>query len=238
MSLVEYQVDDHVAIMALNNGENRFNPAFLDALLGVLDEIEQDTEATTLVVRSTHEKIFSNGIDLEWLLQLMLKSDMAQAKGFFYHLNRLFKRWLTYPLITVAAIGGHAFAGGAIFSCAFDFRFMRSDRGYFCLPEIDLGMPFLPGMNAILRSAIPETVLREMQLTGVRLTAQECQAHGIVKGAHPQDQLLDAAHQFARQVNKKRPIIKETKARLNKVLVDAIDLEDPGHIESGRFQYQ
>lgn len=238
MALVEYQLDDHVAIVSLNDGENRFNPTFLDALLGVLDEIERDTEASTLVVHSSHEKIFSNGIDLEWLLQVLQRADMAQAKRFFYHLNRLFKRWVTYPLVTIASIGGHAFAGGAIFSCAFDFRFMRTDRGYFCLPEIDLEMPFLPGMNAILRSAIPEIVLREMQLTGVRMTAQMCQAHGIVKDAYPQDELLDAALQFARQVNKKRPIIAETKLRLNKAIVDAIDTEDPEHIESGRFQIQ
>ncbi len=238
MALVEYQVDDHVAIVSLNDGENRFNPTFLDALLGVLDEIENETEASTLVVRSTHEKIFSNGIDLEWLLQVMHRQDLAQAKAFFYHLNRLFKRWVTYPLVTIACIGGHAFAGGAIFSAAFDFRFMRTGRGYFCLPEIDLGMPFLPGMNAILRSAIPDIVLREMQLTGVRLTAEMCQAHGIVKEAYPQEALFDATVQFAKQVNKKRPIIQETKFRLNKAIVDAIEVEDPEHIESGRFHIQ
>ncbi len=238
MALVEYQVDDHVAILSLNSGENRFNPTFLDALLGVLDEIENDTEASALVVRSTHEKIFSNGIDLEWLLQVMQQQDLAKAKDFFYHLNRLFKRWVTYPLVTVACIGGHAFAGGAIFSCAFDFRFMRTGRGYFCLPEIDLGMPFLPGMNAILRSAIPEIMMREMQLTGVRMTAEMCHAHGIVKGAYPMEALFDAALEFAKQVDKKRSIIKETKRRLNKAIVDAIDVEDPEHIESGRFHIQ
>lgn len=238
MALVEFQVEDHVAVMSLNDGENRFNPTFLDALLGVLDDIEHSTQASTLVVHSSHDKIFSNGIDLEWLLQVMQAQDLAQAKHFFYHLNRLFKRWATYPLITIASIGGHAFAGGAIFSCAFDFRFMRTGRGYFCLPEIDLGMPFLPGMNAILRSAIPEMVLREMQLTGTRLTAEMCKAHGIVKGAYPQAELLGAALQFAQQVNKKRPIIKETKLRLNKAIVDAIDVEDPQHIESGQFHIQ
>ncbi|MEJ2155081.1 MAG: enoyl-CoA hydratase/isomerase family protein [Desulfobacteraceae bacterium] len=238
MALVDFQVDGHVAIVSLNDGENRFNPTFLDALLAVMDEIEHGTEATTLVVHSTHEKIFSNGIDLEWLLPVLQQSDFAKSKRYFYHLNRLFKRWVTYPLVTIASIGGHAFAGGAIYSCAFDFRFMRTDRGYFCLPEVDLGIPFLPGMNAILRSAIPEIVLREMQLTGVRMTAQMCQTHGIVKGAYPRDELLDATLQFARQVNKKRAIIGETKRRLNKAIVDAIDTEDPAHIESGRFYVQ
>jgi enoyl-CoA hydratase/carnithine racemase len=235
MALVDFQVDGHVALVSLNDGENRFNPAFLDALSSVMDEIEHSTQTTTMVVRSSHEKIFCNGIDLTWLLQVLQQQDMATAKRFFYQLNILFKRMVTYPLITVAAITGHAFAAGAIFSSTFDFRFMRSDRGYFCLPEIDLGMPFLPGMNAILHSAIPETVLREMQLTGARLTAQMCREHQIVKGAFHMDGLMDEVLQFARQVNKKRPIIKETKARLNKTIVHAIDVEDPPYIESGQY---
>ncbi|HSO19450.1 MAG TPA: enoyl-CoA hydratase/isomerase family protein, partial [Desulfosarcina sp.] len=146
MTSVAYTQNEHVAVITLNDGENRFNPNFLNAFIGVLDEIEQRTDAATVVVTASHEKIFSNGIDLEWLVPVIQRNDTAQAKDFFYLLNRLFKRLVTYPLVTVAAISGHAFAGGAILSCAFDFRFMRSDRGYFCFPEVDLGIPFLPGM--------------------------------------------------------------------------------------------
>lgn len=238
MALVNYRIDGHLAVVSLDDGENRFNPAFIEALSGVMEEIENNTRATTMVVHSTHEKIFSNGIDLEWLQQTLQQQDLATYKRFLYQLNALFKRLVTYPLVTVAAISGHAFAGGAIFSSAFDFRFMRSDRGYFCLPEIDLSIPFLPGMNAILLSAIPEPVLREMELTGVRLTADECMAHGIVKGAFPMDQLMDGVLEFSRQINKKRPIIKEIKTRLNDAIVHAIDVEDPPYIESGKFQFE
>ncbi len=235
MTLVDYTIDEHIALVTLNDGENRFNPSFLDALLNVMDQIETQTSATTMVVHSNHEKIFSNGIDLEWLMAKLQVQDFAATKGFFYQLNRTFKRLLTYPLVTIAAISGHAFAGGAIISCAFDFRFMRSDRGYFCLPEVDLSIPFLPGMNAILRSAIPETVLREMQLSGVRLTAEMCQALKIVMGAYHGDQLLEETMKYARTINKQRPIVSELKARLNSAIVEVIDVQDVAHIESGRF---
>ena len=133
MALVEYEIHDHIAQVYMNHGENRFNPPFLQVFLDVLDHIETQTQATTLIVTSRHEKIFCNGVDLDWLQQAQIQ-DPGMVKKFLYQLNQLFKRIVTYPMVSIAAISGHAFAGGAILSCAFDFRFMRSDRGYFCLP--------------------------------------------------------------------------------------------------------
>ena len=117
-----------------------------------------------MVVTSGHEKIFSNGIDLDWLTPMMRKGALDEAKTFFYQMMTLFRRILFYPMPTIAAVSGHAFAGGAILCCAFDFRFMRSDRGFFCFPEVDLGIPFLPGMIALMNKAMPSQVFDEMQL--------------------------------------------------------------------------
>jgi enoyl-CoA hydratase/carnithine racemase len=235
MALIEYTMDEHVAVATLNSGENRFNPDFLNAFIETLDTIENETDARVLVVRSSHEKIFSNGIDLEWLIPVIQKQDMEAAKQFFYKLNELFKRTLLSPMITVAAITGHAFAGGAIWSCAFDFRFMRSDRGFFCFPEVDLGIPFLPGMTALLKKAMPMYVVEEMQLTGNRLTAEACEARHIIRKACHIDDLMNETMAFARGLNKKREIVGELKIRLHKDIANAIDVEDVPYIESEKF---
>ena len=187
------------------------------------------------MIRSAHEKIFSNGIDLEWLVPVIQKNDLKTAKKFFYQLNEVFKRLLTYPMITIAAINGHAFAGGAIISCAFDFRFMRSDRGFFCFPEVDLGIPFLPGMNALLRKAIPMYKVEEMQYKGSRLTAYDCQEHHIISKASPMNELMDDVLEFAHGLKKERKIIREMKLRLNRDIVQIMEVEDVPYIDSGQY---
>jgi len=235
MALLQYELDETVAVVTMNSGENEFNLEFLNAFLAILDEVEESTDARTLVVNSAHEKIFSTGIDLKWLIPVLKKNDITTCKSFFYTLNRLFKRIITYPMITVAAITGHAFAGGAILACAFDFRFMRSDRGFFCLPEVDLGIPFLPGMNALLAKAIPLYKLDEMESTGNRLTAFECEAHHIVLKACHMDRIMAETLSFAKQQNKARAVILELKQRLNKKIVQVIDDEDPPYLESGKY---
>jgi enoyl-CoA hydratase/carnithine racemase len=130
MALIEFTIDETVAVVTLNSDDNRFNPDFLRDFLNVLDRVEKDTNAKTMVITSSHEKIFSNGIDLEWLIPVIQNNDIQTAKHFFYTLNELLKRLVSYPLITVGAINGHAFAGGAILACGFDFRFMQTAAAF------------------------------------------------------------------------------------------------------------
>jgi len=235
MAAIEYKLDEKVAIVTMNDGENRFNPSFLNSFMETLDEIEKETDANALVVTSSHEKIFCNGIDLDWLGPFIQKGDKETGVSFFYTMNRLFKRILLYPMPAIAAISGHAFAGGAIMSCAFDFRFMRSDRGFFCFPEVDLGIPFLPGMIALITKAIPQYKVEELHYTGKRATADECEAHHIITKACHIDDLMDEAVSFAKGLNKRREIIAEMKKRMYKDIVHAFDVDDPPVIESGMF---
>ncbi|MCE5273972.1 MAG: enoyl-CoA hydratase/isomerase family protein [Deltaproteobacteria bacterium] len=236
MTLVEYELDGGVAVLAMKNGENRFNMLFLHEFLDILDEIEQKTDANALVVRSSHEKIFSNGLDLDWLMPLTQAKDTGAIKEFCYTMNRLLRRILLYPMPTIAAITGHAFAGGAIMSCCFDFRFMRSDRGFFCFPEVDLGIPFWPGMVAMVKKAIPQYKLDEMYYLGTRLTGAECEEHRIVVKSLPMDELMPAVMAFAGGLGKKRGYYLAQKERMNAPIVKIIDEEDPKIFELGRIQ--
>jgi enoyl-CoA hydratase/carnithine racemase len=235
MAAIEFRLDERVAVLTMNDGENRFNIPFLEAFLQALDQIEADTDANALVVTSSHEKIFCNGIDLDWLIPFIQKGDRDTATTFFHTMNRLFERILLYPMPTIAAISGHAFAGGAIMSCAFDFRFMRSDRGFFCFPEVDLGIPFLPGMLALIRKAIPQYKVEELHYTGKRATAEECAAHHIVTKACHIDDLMPEVLSFAKGLNKRREVIAVMKERMYQEIVHVFEVDDPPMISSGMF---
>eukprot|EP01113_Clastostelium_recurvatum_P032484 TRINITY_DN4182_c0_g1_i5.p1 TRINITY_DN4182_c0_g1~~TRINITY_DN4182_c0_g1_i5.p1 ORF type:complete len:171 (+),score=17.59 TRINITY_DN4182_c0_g1_i5:418-930(+) len=91
----------------------------------------------------------------------------TEVPNFLRNFQRLVARILVFPMITVAALNGHCYAGGAMLSMGCDYRIMRQDRGFWCMPEIDLTMPLSPGMNAVIRCRIADIGLfRDIILLG------------------------------------------------------------------------
>ncbi len=235
MPITGYALDGTVAVVSLNSDDNKLKPVFVKSFLKTLDDIEHTTDAKALVVTSSHDRIFSNGLDLDWVVPTINSGKLAEFTEFIIDLMKLYRRILMFPMPTVAAINGHAFAGGAILACYFDYRFMRSDRGFMCFPEVDLGIPFLPGMMAAMRHVIPVDTLTGMALEGRRLTGSECAERNIAVRALPNETLLNEALAFAKTISKRREIIFEIKKELYKDILHAMDVEDPKTIASGRF---
>lgn len=232
MPVVKWEKDGQVAVVTMTNGENRHNQVFVEEMLATFDEILADKAVKAVVLTSNDAKNFSQGIDVAWLWERMGAQDVEAAKTFMRGMNELFKKLLLYPMPVIAAINGHAFGNGAILSCACDFRFMRADRGYFCFPEVDVGIPFLPGMIAFVRKAIPEHKIYEMKLTGKRCTAPELEQAHVLESCASQEELMAESLAFARTFQKKRGIFGEMKKRLHREIVEVIDTEDKPYIDS------
>lgn len=233
MAVVELKSEGTIAIVQMNNGQNRQNLAFATEMNTVLDQVLADEKFTAMLLTSTDPKFFSNGVDVEWLGQKFTEQDFKAIKAFMYGMNSVFKKLLVMPLPVIATIGGHAFGNGAIIACACDFRFMKSDRGYFCFPEVDVSIPFLPGMTAFIQKAIPQYKLNRMKLTGERLGAQELAEHHIIeKACADADELMTEALAFATTFQKKRTIFGEHKKRMYRKIIKVIDEEDQEHIEA------
>jgi enoyl-CoA hydratase/carnithine racemase len=127
--------------------DNRFNAGFVTALNQALDEVEGSTGPAALVT-SGAGKFYSNGLDLEWMGGL----GAGEVRQHMDNVHDTFTRMLTFPMITVAALNGHVFAAGAMFALAHDYRVMRADRGFFCLPEVDIKIPFTKQMDVLIRA--------------------------------------------------------------------------------------
>jgi len=223
MAPIECSVDENVAILSMNNGENRFNLAFCNALLKALDEIEKNASVNALVVKSGDAKIWCNGMDLDWLVPAITRKD-PDLENFFNTQDRVYRRFVFFPMITVAALTGHAFAGGAILACSFDFRFMRSDRGFLCFPEVDLNIPFLPYMDALIKRTLPMHLVMEGELTGKRYTAAELEKCGAVrKACASADDTVKEAVAWAKTLNKGRGIVGEMKKVMNAGIGNLMD---------------
>ena len=131
---------------------------------------------------------------------------MEAFAGFLSHTDRHLGRLLAFPVPTVAALNGHAFAGGAMFALAHDFRVMREDRGFFCIPEVDLGLPLAPGLLELLRARLPRTVLHEAIVTGRRYGAADALARGLVDEVAEEADVVPRAIALAAELAGKDPV--------------------------------
>jgi Delta3-Delta2-enoyl-CoA isomerase len=204
--IIELERRGDVWVLHQRNDENRFNRASIGALHAALDEIES-TGGPAALVTTGDGRFYSNGLDLEWLL-----AGGDETEGFLPDVHRLLGRVLGLDVVTVAAINGHAFAGGAMLASAHDYRVMREDRGYWCLPEVDLGLPLTPGMYAVLAAHVPRPALRVAALTGKRFTGPEALAAGIVDELAAEADVVDRAVVLAAELaGKNRDVIAEHK---------------------------
>lgn len=233
MSLMTLTTQGSVAVITLTDGENRQNPQFAKQLKHTLAEVVTNDDHKALVITSSDEKSWSLGIDTDWLMPAMKANKADEIRGFMYDMDDIFKTLLLFPMPVIAAINGHAFGNGAILACACDFRFMRSDRGFFCFPEVDLSIPFLPGMIAFVKKALPYYRFNEMKLTGRRVAGEElARDHVVEKAAKDNDTLLADVMEFATTFDKKRAIFAEHKKRLHKEIIQIIDEENKPYIDN------
>lgn len=184
---------DELFVLHLGDGENRFHPDWIAAIDGALDRVE-GVDGPGALVTTASGKFFSNGLDLDWL-----SGHGDDLRDYLASVHRLFARVLSLPVITVAAIQGHAFAAGAMLALAHDFRVMREDRGFWCLPEVDIDLPFTAGMNALITARLAPQTAHEAMTTARRYGGADARDAGIVDRAVPEDQVVPAALDLARE---------------------------------------
>lgn len=205
MAEMDLTRDGAVFVLRMQSGENRLNPEFMQAFDAALDEVEASTGPAALVTTGVG-KFYSNGLDLAAFNERGPEVGAVTIE----RLHAVFARLLEFPVPTVAAINGHAFAGGFMLSMAHDFRVMREDRGFLCLPEIDLKIAagLSVPMEALLEARLQRAVLHEMLVTGKRYGGGDALKRGMVDSVAPESEVLSRAIALARSfADKDRPTL-------------------------------
>ena len=178
-----------VFILNLGDGENRFNPPWVASVREAIAEVAALDGSRALVTTATG-KIWSNGLDLDWM-----GANPEAIPAHVDNVQAVYADLLAAPFPSVAAVQGHCFAAGAMLALAHDQVFMRADRGFWCLPEVDIHIPFSSGMDALVRSKLTPATANIAMTTGRRYGGVEAAGAGIVTAALSEDELL--AHAVA-----------------------------------------
>jgi len=172
----------------LGDDENRFSPDWLTQVDEALGTVRDSSEPIALCITGSG-KFFSNGLDLDWL-----QANAGEWAPYVARVQSVFSQTLTLPVPTVCAINGHCFAAGAMLALACDYRVMRTERGFFCLPEVDINIPFSVGMSALIQSKLTPRTALDAMATGRRYDAPAALEAGIVDANCDVENLPEVAH--------------------------------------------
>jgi enoyl-CoA hydratase/carnithine racemase len=163
MKLISIEYHNKVAVLKLNRGiTNAINLQLVNELAENLGSVRDNTDVRSLVLGSSNDKFFAIGFDIPQLFELT-KEDFTL---FYQSFNRVCIDLYTLPKPTIAAITGHATAGGCILALCCDYRFIAEGRKLMGLNEIKLGVPVPYPADCILRQIVGTPGARKIMDTG------------------------------------------------------------------------
>lgn len=195
--MVTVERRDRVAILKLaRDVTNALNLEHVLRLAKALEEAKQDSEVRGIVLASANDKIFSLGFDIPWLYE----ADQEQVGRFYRLFNKTCLDLYTIPKPTIAAITGHAIAGGTILALCCDYRHIADGRKLMGLNEIKLGVPvpYLP--DCIARQLLGTNKAREVLETGDFYPAEDLLRMGMVDQVLPLESVLTKSVEKAAQL--------------------------------------
>ena len=192
--------DGPVTVLTMTTGENKISRDTLDAWNAALDALDVRTGPHALVVAG-EGKYWSTGLDLDSVGRM----SVTEREGLLADLDLLLVRILTARYVTVAALNGHTYAAGALLALACDYRVMRIDQGYFCLPSVDIGIPFSTGMTALITSKIPQPAAHDLVVSCRTIGAREALATGVIHHGVEADNVMPVATELAHAYADKDP---------------------------------
>jgi 3,2-trans-enoyl-CoA isomerase len=200
MAFLRINKTDGVAVIALERGKvNALNELLIDNLKGAFEEIEQD-DSVRAVVMTGRGYFFSFGFDVPEFLDCK-KADFMRFLGKF---TDLYKELFIFPKPLLAALNGHAIAGGCMLALACDERFMVPGKAKISLNEIRFGSSVFAGSVEMLRFCTSRKNAQAILYSGDMFTAEEALQLGLIDRIVPEDIFLDECIARASELGEKQ----------------------------------
>jgi enoyl-CoA hydratase len=207
--VIESTTKDGVAVLAMRHGKaNALDVELCKALCGALDDAAAGS--ATAVVLTGAGTVFSAGVDLK----RVTAGREEYLTVFLPELRRVFTRLAALELPVVAAVNGHAIAGGFILSAAADWAVMAEGPGRAGVTELLVGVPFPAVALELLRLRAGDAQASSLALSGATFGAGEALARGLVDEAVPAAELAGRSLAAAQRLAALGPAFGLTKCQL------------------------
>jgi enoyl-CoA hydratase len=221
--MIDLQTDDGIAVVAIKHGKaNALDIELCQALTKCFGNLA-GSDARAVVVTGQGE-MFSAGVDLK-----RLSSSGAQyVREFVPWIGRLCDAVFFHPKPVVAAINGHAIAGGAVLACCADRRIMGRGSGRIGVTELLVGVPFPALAFEVVRFAVPARYLPEFTLGGATYDSDVALERGWVDEVVEADALMPRAMAAAKQLAALSPAaFALTKKQLRQPVTERVERNAP-----------
>ena len=187
--MIQIKYCHNTVVITLAHGiTNALSPELVTALTTCLKKVTNDSCITGVVLSSSNDKFFSIGLDIPQLYDF----DKKEFYAFYHAFNRMCITLYTLPKPTVAAVTGHAVAGGCILALCCDYRFIAEGRRLMGLNEIKLGVPVPYPADCILQHMGVGTA-RDIMCTGAFYLPEQLAEMGVVDQVLPLTDVLPKA---------------------------------------------
>ena len=193
--MIDLKTEDGIAVVTLAHGKaSALDIELCEALTKCFEELR--APEIRAVVLTGQGRIFSAGVDLVRLSS----GGTDYVRKFLPVMNRAFDAVFFLPKPLVAALNGHAIAGGCVLACCADRRLMTRGGGRIGVTELLVGVPFPALAFEIVRAAVPSRHFAEFTLSGATYEADDALARGWVDEIVEADALMENAMAAARRL--------------------------------------
>lgn len=217
-----FKVDDRNGIAVLRMEHGKVNALDVDVLRALVTELAGLGDAP--VVLTGTGAVFSAGADLA----RVLRADREYTEVGIRALTDGFRALFLHPRPVVAAVNGHAIAGGCVLVCACDYRVMTSGPATIGLAELRVGVPFPTAALEVVRAAVGARGLQALLYLGDNYPPAEALTRGLVDEVVEPEALLDRAVEVAERLGRiPAESFAHTKAVLRAPFREAIERRGP-----------